>query len=380
MRRRGVLAALSVVAASVALHSACEYARGAALVVRVSGIRGLPATLADLNNRQVSTRQIQLPGRLGPLRARLYVPDGAIRRALVLVPGVHGGGIDEPRLVGFARTLAADGVAVLTPELIDLMQYQVTPRSTDMIEDAVAWATRQKDLAAGGRVGLMGISFGGGLSLVAAGRAAIRDRIEYVVSFGGYGDFERVLRYLCTGILPDGSRFPQHDYGVAIILLGATDRLVPAAQVPGLRAAILTFLNASHVVMIDRAKGEAEFGRARALAASLAEPAATYMRWVNARDVKALGKKLLPLVSALASHPSLSPERSPAPAVPVFLLHGADDNVIPAAESIRLAEQLRPKTRVELLVTPLITHAEIDRPASWGDMWKLVSFWTAVLR
>jgi hypothetical protein len=32
-----------------------------------------------------------------------------------------------------------------------------------------------------------------------------------------------------------------------------------------------------------------------------------------------------------------------------------------------------------VLLTPLITHAEVNRPADWAEVWKLVSFWTAVL-
>ena len=52
---------------------------------------------------------------------------------------------------------------------------------------------------AGSPVGLMGISFSGGLSIVAAGRPTLRDRVAYVFSFGGHDDLPRVLRYLCTG-------------------------------------------------------------------------------------------------------------------------------------------------------------------------------------
>jgi hypothetical protein len=46
----------------------------------------------------------------------------------------------------------------------------------------------------------MGISFAGGLSVVAAGRPALRDHVAYVFSFGGHGDMQRVLRYLCSGL------------------------------------------------------------------------------------------------------------------------------------------------------------------------------------
>ena len=77
--------------------------------------------------------------------------------------------------------------------------------------------------------------------------------------------------------------------------------------------------------------------------------------------------------------PALSPERSRPPDAPVYLLHGAGDNVIPTQESERLAAWLAPHTRVRVLVTPLITHVDAGVPRSVSDAWALVRFWAAVL-
>jgi predicted esterase len=87
---------------------------------------------------------------------------------------------------------------------------------------------------------------------------------------------------------------------------------------------------------------------------------------------------LLPFVGEWGGDPALSPERSPAPAAPVYLLHGAADNVIPAVEARRLAAHLAPHTAVRLLETPLITHAEADRAVTVADAWRVVSFWRSV--
>ena len=94
----------------------------------------------------------------------------------MLTPGVHAMGIEEPRLKGLAGELAATGVTVVTIASPDLAHYRFTPQSVDQIEDAAKWLLAQPGLAPGGKVGLMGISFAGGLSLVAAGRPSIRDR------------------------------------------------------------------------------------------------------------------------------------------------------------------------------------------------------------
>jgi predicted esterase len=104
------------------------------------------------------------------------------------------------------------------------------------------------------------------------------------------------------------------------------------------------------------------------------------MRYVNTRDVQHLGPVLLPHVTKLGDDRTVSPSREAAPAAPVYLLHGLDDNVIPAIESSLLADTLRARgVKVHQLATPLITHAEVDRSATARAMWRLISFWANLL-
>jgi dienelactone hydrolase len=354
-----------------------DHARGAAFLVRAAGIDGAVRTVADWATDPVTTSETSIPWRGGLLRARMYQAADPDDTPVLLVPGVHAGGIDEPRLVQFARDVAAMGRNVVTAELPDLKAYAITTRTTDMIEDAGVWlAKRSPD----GRIGMMGISFAGGLSLVAAARPSLRDHVAFVLSFGGHGDLPRTLRYLCTGEIPGGGSRPPHDYGIAIILLGVAARMVPAEQVQPLRTAILAFLNASHVDMWDKAQAQVEFARATQMAEALSEPSRTLMTYVNTRDVARLGPLLLPHAAEMGGSAALSPSNAPTPTFPVYLLHGTDDNVIPAAESALLADTLRRRgANVWQLATPLITHAEVDRSADAGSAWQLVRFWTSLL-
>ena len=381
-RRKRIVAATSAMALTLVGYAGTQdYFEAAAFVVRAAGMTGVARRAAALEADGVSEAPVTVAWRDGELRGRTYTPSSLSGRPIVLVPGVHAAGIDEPRLINFAREIAATGHPVLTAELADLARYQITPRTTDMIEDAADWATQYwarvmpaRDRAAA----IMGISFGGGLSVVAASRMG--GRVGWVLSFGGHGDLPRTLRYLCTGVLADGRVRPAHDYGVVIILLGVADRVVPAEQVEPLRQAILAFLNASHIDMVDKPRAALEFERAKKLAETLPEPARTFMTWVNTRDVAQLGPALLPHVTAMGDDPALSPVRNPAPSAPVYLLHGADDNVIPAAESEMLAADLRARGgRVTQLSTPLITHAEVDHPPEIAEIWRLVRFWAGPL-
>lgn len=390
---RRATVALVVVATVVVTVWGPSYFRGFSLVVRAADLDGWLKTVAA---RGASTYRADaaatITTRHGPVPMRVYRPEGRISRTTLLTPGVHAMGIDEPRLKGLAADLAESGVAVVTIALPDLMRYRFTPEAVDEIEDAAAWVAGQRDLAPDGKVGLMGISFAGGLSVVAAGRPSIREKAAYVFSFGGHGDLQRVLRYLCTGLepLPPGAppdtrpRFrAPHDYGVAVILIGIADRVVPADQVDALRRGLETFLTASQLTLVDMALAEKTFKESQAIAASLPEPSKTLMEYVNARDTTALGARLLPVLDRIGDEeypPALSAEQSPVPAAPVYLLHGADDTVIPAVETTLLARHLDAEgATVRALLSGLITHAEVDRSAAAAETWALVGFWAKLL-
>lgn len=380
-------AAIAVVVLGLVLYLAAPYARALSLIVRAANMGGVVEEIAAARARTVTVEpDTTIPTRNGDVRARLYRPDGTFSRTVLLIPGIHSMGIDEPRLTGLARDLAGSGFGVMTMALPDFESYLITPRSTDMIEDAVMALSRREELAPDGRVGVIGISFAGGMALVAAARESIRDRTAFVVSFGGHSDLPRVIHYLCTGEAPAVEGVvtsPPHDYGVAVVLYGMAHLFVPPEQVDALRDGVRTFLLASQLTLVDMDDANAMFAKAREKAKFLPEPSATYLDYVNDRNVKALGRILVPHIDALgADHPAGSPERAPSvPAAPVYLLHGADDSVIPPVESVLLGRHLETRgAKVRVLLSELITHAEVDRSAAAAETWKLVRFWASVLQ
>jgi hypothetical protein len=387
--------ALLVAAGAVAL----PYLDAVGFIVRAAELPGPAAMVAGWRAVTVSREEVfDLPTRAGAVPARFYRPGGTVRRTVLLMPGVHRDGIDETRLVGLAEDLAATGFGVLTIAAPDLQKFKITPQVTDVIEDAVLWASSQPQYAPDGKVGLLGISFSGGLSIVAAGRDSIRDRIAFVLSFGGHGDLARVMHYLCSGqVLGDLERakrssavvgadhvgvHPPHDYGVAVVLLSLADRVVPAEQVGPLSRGIDGFLLASSLTATDQAAAVKVFDEMKAYAETLPEPSRTLMTHVNNRAVDQLGPILLPVADGLKNHPgmpALSAERAAPPLAPVLLLHGVDDNVIPSMETVLLAEHLKGKTQVTGLLSGLITHAEVNRTPSLTEVWRLTRFWRGIM-
>lgn len=381
-----VLGAIVVVALSGT--RAIRYAHGLSFVVRAASLHGTIGRLAERDTVHETERLVQLRLQHEHVTARVYMPVRHPRQTVLLVSGLHPAGIDEPRLVAFARELARTRVAVVTPDMPELRQFEIAPALTDRVEQAAVSVATDESLASTGRIGLMGISFSGGLAIVAAGRPRLRDHLSYVFALGGHDDLPRVLRYLSTGVEPAppgatarsrdglGIRRAPHEYGLAIVLFIVADRLVPIAQVEPLRDGVRRFLRASY---LDRTAAKQEHAAIGELASRLPPPAGALLASLNDRDVAALGPTLLPHLESLPDVPALSPSRSPAPTVPVFLLHGSSDTVIPPAESAFLAERLRGRARVRLLVTDLISHAEAGERAHATDLLRLAGFWGDLL-
>src|SRR5438046_2323713 len=102
VRRIRVLALAAIVVALIVFFAA-PYVRATAFVLDVSGAapgvrRWLPVRAAAVRERDVT-----VPTRYGPMPARVYEPAGRASRSIVVFPGVHAGGTDEPRLVAFSR-------------------------------------------------------------------------------------------------------------------------------------------------------------------------------------------------------------------------------------------------------------------------------------
>jgi hypothetical protein len=395
MRVRRLLALLLVMVALLgAAFITRPYIHGLSFVIRAAEMQGTARRVADLDTTSVSEREIAVPTRRGPMRARLYEPAGPHTRAALLTSGLHASGIDEPRLVRLARQIASSHIAVVTPDIPELSRFEIAPAITDAIEDAGVWLAADAALAPDHTAALMGISFSGGLSVIAAGRPALAQRVAYVFSLGGHDDIARVLRYLCTGREPRPSPdvrlgsaaaetdfvLAPHDYGVAVILLSLADRVVPAAQVERLRTGIRQYLWASALDGgVDKARAPAEFDAVRAFARTLPEPSARLMRYVIDRDVVHLGARLLPLIGSASAADGLSVSKSPKPSAPVFLLHGLEDNVVPPIESEYLAADLRGHAPTRLLLSGLISHAEADQPMHASDVLQLAGFWGDLL-
>lgn len=374
--RRTTMLAIGVAAMVVAMQPLGGMLEGFSLVVRAADRRGALRSVAELATAPIVETALLIPAGIQQLPARVYSPRTP-RLTVLLVTGVHPAGIREPRLMQLSRELAKAHVTVVTPEIPELTTFRIDPVVTDQIERAAVWLATDSRLSDGGTIGLMGMSFSGGLAVVAAGRPSLRGRLDFVLSLGGHDDLARVVDFICSHA--GGRERPPHDYGVAIALMNVADRLVPDTQVVAFRAVLRRFLDASYVARLDRTAALREFDSLAMAARGLPEPSATLLSYLVARDVRHLAPLLRPHLRSYTEQSALSPARSPLPAAPVYLLHGRDDTVIPSSESRYLADRLHGHVPVDLLVTGVISHADADQPAQASDVIRLATFWGRLL-
>jgi acetyl esterase/lipase len=304
------------------------------------------------------------------VRARVYTPRNMPHApAMVVFHGVHHLGIDEPRLVGFAAAMAGCGIRVLTPELPGIKDYHVSEDSVATIGESVKWFAAQT----GGPVGVMGLSFSGGLALVAASEPQYHPAFRFVVAVGSQDSMLRVADYYLTGrdARPDGSveTLPPHEYGPLVLEYENLDDYVPAQDLAPVRALLKAHL-------YEDRPGEA--------AAKLG------MTEAQRREARDLMDTSLPatrsaIAASIARHagesPGLSPEgRLRALGTPVYLLHGEGDNIIPSAETLWMASELPPDVLKAMLVSPVLSHLDLNgsKPGAM-DQWRLIHFFALMI-
>ena len=327
--------------------------------------------LVRLEGHGLEVQEITLSTTQGTVRARLYVPRGVGHPpGMVLVHGIHHLGIDEPRLMKFARAAASDGFSVLTPEIAALADYHVDSASISTIGESSAWLQQRLGT---GPVTVVGVSFAGGLSLLAACDPRYAPHIRALVLMGAYDNLGRVVRFLATSQaeFPDGRMEPYtaHDYGAAVFVYSHLDQFFPPSDLAVAHDALRDWL------WERPSDAESLFPR-------LSPASRATMEILLARQIDRLRPKLLDAIEADDSQLlAISPEgKLGALHAPVYLLHGSTDDIIPSTETLWLEKEIPKPYLRAALITRAFSHVDPDKHAVWTDQLRLVEFLAGVLR
>jgi len=357
-----LLAGLRIVADS--------HLRAVSVLVRLSK-PGATGFLTRFANHPVKEEEGTVETAQGTLRYRMYLPvDVAHPPGVVLLHGIHRAGIDEPRLINFGRTLADAGIEVMTPELADLADYRVSPRTIDTIGLAAqALCTKMKQPA----VGVAGVSFAGGLALLAAARPEYRDNIGLVLAVGAHDDMTRVAHFFAANMIekPDGSSvaFRAHEYGVLVLAYSHLEHFFSPRDVPLARDA----LHAQLWEQPDAAQKAALMSRAGRQTFDTLLHHRELLQQTFFREIDRHRDEM----QAVSPHGRIGDLQTR-----VYLLHGSSDSVIPASETLWLAKEVPPPQLRAVLISPAMNliHVDGQRGVPMMEEWALVDFMAQVLR
>ena len=298
--------------------------------------------------------EVTYPQEIGTGVADVYrIPDGEPRAAVLLFLGANAAGRDDEDVVNLGNALARGGFAVMfhwSPTMA--LQHNIDSVEIDNLVRAFQFL-EQQDWVDSKRVGIGGFCVGASFSLVAAADPRISDRVRFVNAFGPYFDAEDLLLQVVTrSRLYQGVRTPWQPDSLTLEVF-ANELIETVGDMADIDLLTKKYLTGelrdgqpatSAGQTVDRLLEGVSPGEAAGLYATLPEEFREAMDQISpSRYVDDIKAKLL-------------------------VLHARDDELVPSAESRRLAEAMA--DRGDVRYTELLSFDHV-RPAGGTGTWRL---------
>jgi hypothetical protein len=348
--------------------------RAGMLLESISGnrVRAMQSYIGGVIDRST----VQIPSSTAPITAHLYRRARGTKgeKGIVLVHGFSPTGDRYDTLIQAANNLASSGFVVLTPTIPPLTHYLIDREGMQMIGESAVWLSKET----GSPVTVLGISFSGGLAMVAAVQPQYRSGFRQVISLSSYDDLRRISYFYVTGVEPEPGggtiRVPYtNPFAVDITALQFVRQFVPPEDVVPVSAAIEDAIRrmqnpnvrdvSAPVVLSPRQRQEVD-------------------------EILAGGQAIRSKLLGALKQPNrdleqLSPHVNMASlTVPLTVLSGFDDPAIPSAESNWLEADVPAGRLCRVYFSPLIHHVTLSSPTRetgvrrlrrWMDKWLLMS-------
>jgi acetyl esterase/lipase len=309
---------------------------------------------------------VQAPdSRRGAVPVDVYYPnDGEAHGTLVLAIGAAYKIRDHPGVIRLSKAVSRAGIVVVVPDLYYPYKDQetlpedvraLTNAFSTNVEEMVATIEflQEQEYVDPERIGVVGFSAGGGIALMAAADARIRNEVDFVVTLGTYYDMVDLISAITTG---------------SVTYEGETVDWTPRLKsVRVMYRSIISFLpQAEDREILGRIYLD-EDTRALSRVSGLSDKGKELHEAFAAKDTErilALWRELSPGDVAVLE------EISPSSYVQnlhtdLYILTGRTDRYIPYVESLRLRDDVSGNgTAVHYLEFRAFNHVE---PAGFGD-------------
>jgi hypothetical protein len=319
----------------------------------------------------IREEEVEVPRSQDSVLASLFMPNQA-RSPLpgwVVLHGVTRPGRNHPTLVQFARALAGSGAIVLVPEIREWRNLDLAPEEATETIRASVLALSDRQEVIGTQIGIMGTSFGVSHALQAATDSVLKEHLRVAVGFGGYCSLSRTLRFLFRGEHEwMGRRFKgdPDPYGRWVVTGNYLTRVPGFEDAGDVADALLRLARHASDVQVgswherfdpvkEELAGTIEPSRRelfRGIAPPAGNPPDTELSETIAEALAKAGETASPLFRPASLVDGIE--------VPVRLVHGREDRLIPFTESLRLKEAFAPEANVRVDLTCLLAHSRRD--------------------
>ena len=292
----------------------------------------------------------------------------------VVLHGITRPGRSHRSLRQFALALASTGARVLIPEIRQWRELDLAPEPAQrVLRSAVRWLGESAGTESGG-VMLVGFSFGGPQALLAASDPDVARELKGVLAWGSYADLERTLRFQFTGehrYAGADYREAPDPYGRWVVAANCLPH-TPGKEDAGDVASALRNLAARAGDLQIPANDPSLEPLRQEMRAGVADErkelfdlfAPPMVEKGGSSSPEVARDRTLSLIRSMSAgartaEPLLDPiARIERITVPVRLLHGKGDVLIPFTETLALADQLGPRTHdLKVGITGLFAHS-----------------------
>jgi pimeloyl-ACP methyl ester carboxylesterase len=251
----------------------------------------------------------------------------------------------------------------------ELADFRISPASIPTI--GLAAQTLHREIGRG-PVGVIGFSFAGGLALLAAADRRYTHDIGFVAAIGAHDDMLRVARFFFTDQIQDINGktilMPAHQYGGGVLAYTKAEEFFPGeAEIA--RAALRDWLmgendrlKTSEAKLSPAARARFDLFRSHQFSASMT-------------DLLRIVEESREEMAAVSPHGHLANLHAR-----VYLLHGTQDNVIPATEMDWLASDVPPHLLEAKVLSPAIVHVEPGAKIPMSQELELVDYIADILQ
>ncbi len=355
LKRLGRIRAVLLVLVLGAVISGIVYHSWVSAQTRTAAVLALTGRVPVLawTARELTDKPRVRDGPVAGVPTTVYRPGGGDRwPTLVFLNGITARGRHHPEVERLAGALARVGFLVLVPDPPGLSRGEITDR-TLTATIAVVRAAADRGDTAGGRVGLVGVSVGASLGLLAAEQPSLAKRVTLVAGIAPYTDLENAIRLATTRYSLDEAGQLVRYSTTSFLPLVIARSLVAALPASRDRSRLLAELLRLHEGSRDPL---ALFRRLQP--GQVAPSARAVVRLLANRDPARFDRLFAALPQELrASIVRLSPLAGAASLrAPVDIASAPHDKYFPLGETKALAHAAQ-HSRVRLTVTSTLHHA-----------------------